>query len=115
MDPKQKQQPPAPNTVKARVRPNNRYGSFVAGEIVEVSEGELRIVPHCLVSLDDEKREQEVVDKTPSKTEQTRQELEGYRSMYAKQHEEMKRREADRMAKQSVQAAAEAKKILEDR
>jgi hypothetical protein len=50
---------PAPALVKARVRPNGRYGEHRAGAIVEVEPNELNVCKHVLVALDKEGEEAE--------------------------------------------------------
>lgn len=57
MDPKQQIKPqPAPvRTIKARVKPGNKYGMALEGEIVDVDPAELVLCDHALESLDAEK------------------------------------------------------------
>lgn len=44
--------------IRARVRESNHYGGFDAGEVVEVPASEIKRVPHCLISLEDEAQRQ---------------------------------------------------------
>lgn len=99
--------------IKCRVRPFNKYGTHGAGSVIEVDEVEYRRVMHCLVSLEDEKREQAAIEAAAAKgserSEQARAELEGYRAAFRKQHEAAKQREAvtaDRKAKESASIAS---------
>lgn len=62
MDPKQQKAPAstaAPRTVKARVKPGNRYGTAGEGEIVEVDPAELELCAHALESPDAVKAKEE--------------------------------------------------------
>ena len=102
-----------PTMVRCRVLPGNKYGKDGAGSIVEVDSSEYARVRHCLISLEDEKRrEQEAAAFVSDKTEKARAELEGYREAYRKQHEEMKRRQAEISARQARAAEEAARKLF---
>lgn len=112
MDPKQKPQAAPVKLIKARVRPHNKYGSHSAGDVLDVEEKELRLVPWCLIALDEERKQAEEAKRSPSSGDQAREELEGYRQMYRAQHDAMKKHEAARMGREAAERELTAKKLL---
>jgi len=102
-----------PVLLKCRVLPNNQYGYAKAGSIVEVEPKDYALAKHCLISLEDEKRQHEAVAAIPSKTEQARTEFEGYRQMFRLQHETLKKNELDRLAKQKQEIEEQTKLLKE--
>jgi len=95
--------------VKCRVLPNNRYGKDArAGAIVDVDEKDYVLAKHCLISLDDEKKQAASVAAAPKVA--TRKPIEGYQEMFRAQLQQTRERHAITAARETAAAVADAKK-----
>lgn len=66
---KEKELPQSEGLVQARIKPGNRYAGKRGGEIVEVDPRELKRIPHCLISLDEEARLKDLAAAPPEATD----------------------------------------------
>lgn len=102
----------APKLVKVKVRENNKYGSYVAGDVFDIDETELKKVPHCLISVEEEKKQQAAMKAAVNeKTEQARAEFASYRKMFDSQLEAAREREKLLAAQKVAEAQAYIKHL----